>query len=96
MLKERLQILVDPDQRRRLDEEARRRGISVGAVVRDALDRQLGGVSRERRIRAVERMGRRRAVAFAAPEELEAIVAEEREANVDPQQLGDSGADREQ
>lgn len=56
MLKERLQLLVDPDQRRRLDAEARRRGISVGAVVREAIDAQLAGPSRDERRGAIDEM----------------------------------------
>lgn len=38
MLKERLQVLIDSDQRERLEHESRRRGTSVGRLVRDAID----------------------------------------------------------
>lgn len=38
MLTHRLQVLVDPEQHRRLEDEARARGVSVGALVRTAID----------------------------------------------------------
>ena len=38
MLKERLQVLVDTEQRERLDREAAARGISVATLVRNAID----------------------------------------------------------
>lgn len=38
MLSERLQVLVDPERRRRLEDEASARGTSVGALVREAID----------------------------------------------------------
>lgn len=53
MLKERLQILVTADQRRRLEAEARRRRTSIGGVIRDAIDAQIGVATRQRRLRAV-------------------------------------------
>lgn len=41
MLNRRLQILVDEDRYRRLEERARRRGVPVAVVVREAIDRSL-------------------------------------------------------
>lgn len=38
-LTERMQVLLLPDQRRRLERIARRRGTSVGAVIREAIER---------------------------------------------------------
>ena len=38
MLRERLQVLINPEQRERLVRVARDRGTSVGAVVREAID----------------------------------------------------------
>ena len=38
MLTERLQILLDGDRRRRLEHEATTRGVSVAALIRDAID----------------------------------------------------------
>lgn len=68
MLDQRLQILVTSDQRRRLEHEARRRGTSVGRVVRDAVDAQLGGVTREERQAAFEAIVAMRA-RFLSPED---------------------------
>ncbi len=75
MLKERLQLLVDPEQRRRLDAEARRRGVSVGAVVRDAIDAQLGTSTRAERARAIAgmRAARPRGPSLE-PEEIERLI----------------------
>jgi hypothetical protein len=81
MLKERLQILVTTDQRRRLEREARRRGTSVGRVVRDAVDAQLGGVTAEDRRRAVDEIiamrGRFLFPEDATPEGLDRIAESE-------------------
>ncbi|HXH59222.1 MAG TPA: CopG family transcriptional regulator [Iamia sp.] len=38
MLSERLQVLIDRDQRDRLEREAQRRGASVATLVREAID----------------------------------------------------------
>jgi len=38
MLKERLQVMIDSDQRARLEREAAERGTSVARLVRDAID----------------------------------------------------------
>lgn len=83
MLKERLQILVDRDQRRRLNAEAKRRGVSVGSVVREAIDHSIGGTPRARRVEAVAEMRRAPAVRYVAPEKL-AQLLDERELPVDP------------
>lgn len=78
MLKERLQIMVDREQRRALDAEAKRRGVSVGSVVREAIDARLGGSERRRRLRAVEEM--RSAAKGNAPSQelIDRILDEER------------------
>lgn len=82
MLKHRLQILVDPDQRRQLEAEARRRGISVGAVVREAIDARLGGTSREDKQRAIAEMRAVRPRDRALePEELNRLLDEVRDAD---------------
>ena len=78
MLKERLQIMVDRDQRRALDAEAKRRGVSVGSVVREAIDARLGGVERQRRIRAVEEMGSAATGRAPSQELIDRILDEER------------------
>jgi hypothetical protein len=79
MLNERLQILITKEQRRRLEAEARRRGTSVASVIRDAIDSQLGVVTREQRLRAVDEIAAMSGGRFLPPDELNAIVDEERE-----------------
>jgi hypothetical protein len=39
MLEHRLQILLDDDRYQKVASEARRRGVSIAAVIREALDR---------------------------------------------------------
>jgi hypothetical protein len=48
MLTRRLQVLLDDRRYRRLEAAARRRGVSVAAVVRDAIDRDLGSPALDR------------------------------------------------
>jgi predicted DNA-binding protein len=79
MLRERLQILVSPEQRRRLESEAKRRGTSVGSLVREAVDAHFGQVSPEDRLRALEGI-RSSHGRHLDPDELNRIVEEEREA----------------
>ena len=38
-----MQILLDEDRYRRLQTRATREGVSVGAYIREAIDRRLGG-----------------------------------------------------
>jgi len=78
MLKERLQILVTAEQRQRLEAEARRRGSSVATVVREAIDASLGGPTRDERRAAVEAIKAMRGQ-YLSPEEIEAVIDEERE-----------------
>jgi len=49
MLSERLQILLDPERRRRLEAEAAARGSSVAALIREAIDAIFPATSDERR-----------------------------------------------
>lgn len=41
MPKERLQILVEPEQRRALEAASERTGMSIGMLIRDAIDQYL-------------------------------------------------------
>jgi hypothetical protein len=78
MLTERLQILVSPRQKRRLEAEAQTRGESVGGLVREAIDARYGSeTTREERLAAVERMRSAPAIRFFTPEELTRIHEEE-------------------
>lgn len=57
MYSERLQLLLSPEQRRRLDDEARRTGASIASLIRDALDERYGRLpTREERMAALERI----------------------------------------
>ena len=49
MLEHRLQILLDDERHRRLTAVARERGVSVAAVVREAIDRGLANPDERRR-----------------------------------------------
>ncbi len=49
MLTERLQFLLDGDRRRRLEHEASARGVSVAALIRDAIDLVYPSTADERR-----------------------------------------------
>ena len=69
MYNERIQLLASQEQRQRWEREARRRGASLSSVIRDAVDAQLGGTSREDKIAAAE--------SIAAIEGLPAISVEE-------------------
>jgi hypothetical protein len=82
MFNERLQILVTTDQRRRVEREAKRRGTSVAGVIRDAVDAQLGGLTVEDRLEALDGI-RVLHGQFASPAELDLIVASERDEEAD-------------
>ena len=75
MFSERLQILVSPEQRRQLEVEAGRRGVSVSGLIREAVDHHLGGERRDDRMEAVTRI-REMDGRFILPAELERIVEE--------------------
>ena len=74
----RLQLLISPEQRRRLEIEAKRRKTSVASVIREAIDVRYGSVAPEQRARAVEEIGRMKGK-FIPPQELERLIGEERE-----------------
>lgn len=79
MLTRRLQILISPEQQRRLDAAAKRRGTSVAAIIREAIDVRLGQAPEEQRLRSVGEMRAARGGRFVPPEELERIVEQERD-----------------
>jgi hypothetical protein len=83
MLNERLQILVDAEQRRRLEREASRRGTSVGSLVREAIDAHLGTVTRAERLRALGTIRAARTGRFLSAEDLNALVEGERDEELD-------------
>ncbi len=71
MLTERLHVLVSRAQRHRLEAEAKRRGMSVGAVIREAVDARLHSFLMEKCRRAIAEIkamsGGRVIVYVAAP-----------------------------
>ncbi|HEY5194437.1 MAG TPA: hypothetical protein VIJ39_11285 [Solirubrobacteraceae bacterium] len=79
MLTECLQVLISPQQKRRLEAEAQTRGESVGTLVRAAIDARYGSdTTREERVAAVERMRMApMAARFFTPEELTRTHGEE-------------------
>jgi hypothetical protein len=77
MFSERLQILLSPEQRRRWEAEAKRRGTSVASLIRDAVDRDLGSVDRPARIEAVDAIRALRG-RFLTVDEMDRVVEEER------------------
>ncbi len=79
MFTERLQVLMTRAQRRRLEDEARQRGTSVGALIREAVDARARRAPLPERLRA---MGEIRAMRgrYLPVEALERIVDAEREA----------------
>jgi hypothetical protein len=83
MYNERLQILISKEQRRLLEREAKRRGASVASVIREAVDDRLGGVTREDRIGAVERIAAMEALPFMAPDELNRLIDDAHAAEID-------------
>lgn len=76
MLKERLQILLSSEQRRRLEDEAARRGESVAALIREAVDAHFPAPTREDRLAALARIRAMRG-RFVPPDELDALAEEE-------------------
>lgn len=70
-LEHRLQILLDDERHKRITEAAHERGVSVATVVREAIDRGLGGPSIRRRA-AGRRLLQAPDMAVPDPEELRA------------------------
>jgi hypothetical protein len=56
MLSKRVEVLFDPKQYAGLEQEARRRGESVGSLVREAVERQYLLPSREERRTALKEL----------------------------------------
>lgn len=79
MLNERLQILMTSEQRRRLEREARQRGVSVGSLIRDAIDARFGGVTTEERLAALDEIRAMRVNADMTPEEINQMIDAERD-----------------
>ena len=75
MYSERLQVLFSKEQRNRLQAEARTRGVSVGSLVREAIEKKLQSPTREEKARAWDEIKAMRAGGPApSPEELDRMV----------------------
>jgi hypothetical protein len=74
----RLQLLISPEQRRRLEIEAKRQKTSVASVIREAIDARLGSIASDQRIRAAEEIGAMKG-RFIPPRELRRLIDEERD-----------------
>jgi hypothetical protein len=83
MYTERLQILISKEQRRRWEQEAKRQGTSVASVVREAVDDRLGGIAREERIAAVDRIAAMEPLPYISPEDLERLIDEAHTAEIE-------------
>jgi hypothetical protein len=79
MITERVQILLTPQQRRRLEDEARRQGRSVASLVREAIDARFGAVGRHERLAAVDAIAAMSGGRYLTPEQINRAVEEERE-----------------
>jgi hypothetical protein len=75
MYSERLQILLSPQQRRHLQEEAKRRGTSVSALIREAVSEHFGVVPEGDRETAYRSIVARRA-RYLGPDQLDEVVEE--------------------
>lgn len=96
MLTERLQVLISPRQKRNLEAEAKARGVSIGELVRTALDDHYGSeTTTAQRLAAVERLRLAPKLARSySPEELNEIHGreiEEEHTGVDPGPYGAHG-----
>jgi ribosome maturation protein Sdo1 len=80
MITERVQILLTPQQRRRLEGEARRQGRSIASLVREAIDARFGMPGREERLAALDEIRAMKGVPYLTPEQINRAVEEEREA----------------
>jgi len=79
MFSERLQVLMSKEQRRRLEAEAKRRHLSVGALIREAIDRRGASATPGERARAVAEIKEMRGGRFLSPSKFERIIDQERE-----------------
>ncbi len=74
MLSERLQILVTRGQRRRLEAEAHARAVSVGSLVREAVDGRYAGAPEADRRQALEEIRAMDARLPQDPAELDRLI----------------------
>ncbi|MFZ0216016.1 MAG: antitoxin [Candidatus Dormiibacterota bacterium] len=81
MLTERMQILLTPEQRARLEAEAREQGRSVASLVREAIDARYDLPHRGQRLTALAAIGAMHGP-YLSPDELQRLVGDERLGNI--------------
>lgn len=88
---QRVQVLLPPDQYRALRERAVRRHVSMGALVREAVDKSLKWPTLEERLAAVDEMAAMD-LPVAEPDQMKREILEAQLAphGFDPQVLHDS------
>ncbi len=75
MALERMQVLVRPDQRRRLEAVAKAGHTSVAAIVREAIDEHVGRKrTREESLAALERLEALPPIEHIPPDELRELI----------------------
>jgi hypothetical protein len=79
MFSERIQVLITKAQRRGLEQEARRRGTSVGALIREAVDARQGRAPLADRLKAIAEIKAMRGGTSLSVDQMERLVDEERE-----------------
>jgi len=70
VLRERLEVRLDAEHRRKLAEITARRGAPVSVVVRDMIDQAYEEVTREERLRAARELGQMEIEDVPDPDEL--------------------------
>jgi predicted transcriptional regulator len=70
MVTERIDVRLDPERRRRLADLSKKRGLSISAIVREALDALYEAEKRAERMAAAERIGAMAIEDMPEPEEL--------------------------
>ncbi len=76
MATDRLEVRLDEERRRKLDELARERGLPVSRAVRAMIDEAYEEAMRERRIRAVEALAAMAVEDVPEPDDLSRQLAE--------------------
>ena len=70
----RVEIRLDPEQRRKLDDIAKRNNVSISDIVRRLIDQEYEEEMRQRRIAAAERLGSMQIGEALEPDELKKLI----------------------
>ena len=74
MTASRIEIRLDPEQRRKLDDIAKHNNVSVSDIVRRLIEQEYEEEMRERRIAAAERLGSMQIGEALEPDELNKLL----------------------